>query len=68
MRAASDLGNFTVECQTMSDDGSAYEIHEVGLRGTNDMAARLMVTGTNSVNKGAAGEVNISYQIIEGTA
>lgn len=69
--AVSDLGNLTVEYQMTFDDGSAYEIHEVGLLGTNNMAASLiarsMVTGANSVNKGTADEVNISYQIIAGT-
>ena len=67
----SDKGNLTVEYQMTFDDASAYEIHEVGLLGTNDMTdsliARAMV-GTDSINKATGDEVNYSYQIIMGTA
>jgi hypothetical protein len=66
----SDLGNFTVEYQMTFDDASDYEIHEVGLLGTNDMSdsliARTMV-GTDSVNKQTADTVLISYQIVAST-
>lgn len=69
--AVSDKGAMTVEFQATFDDGSAYEIHEVGLMGTNLMAnslvARAMV-GTDSINKGVSDEVHYSYQVIIGTA
>ena len=69
--AVSDKGDLTCEYQMTFADGSAYEIHEVGLFGTNNMAASMIarsMLGTDSVDKGAADTVEISYQIIASTA
>jgi len=69
--AVSAKGELTVEYQMTFDDGSIYEVHEVGLLGTNNMANSLIaraMLGTDSINKGAADEINISYQIIASTA
>uniref|UniRef100_A0A6M3IEF3 Uncharacterized protein n=1 Tax=viral metagenome TaxID=1070528 RepID=A0A6M3IEF3_9ZZZZ len=66
----SDKGNLTVEYQMTIDDASAYQVHEVGLLGTNSMIDSLIaraMLGTNSINKGTADTIEISYQIIAGT-
>lgn len=67
----SDKGARTVEYQGTFDDSNAYALHEVGVFNSNvaddSMVARTLL-GTDSVNKGTGDTVNISYQIIAGTA
>jgi hypothetical protein len=69
--AVSDLGNMTVEFQATIDDASAYQLHEVGLMGTNlmnnSLVARKML-GTDSINKGTGDEVNLSHRVVLATA
>jgi hypothetical protein len=69
--AVSDKGVRTVEYQMTFDDGSAYVANEVGIFNSNvaddSMVARTML-GTDSVNKGTGDTVNVSYQVIAGTA
>ena len=64
----SDKGDRTVEYQATFEDGSAYEIHEIGLCETNQftggVCARLVLSGTQSVNKGSADTVNFTYQVL----
>lgn len=68
----SDKGNLTAEYQaTFASDGNASEIHEVGLFQTSQATASMIarsVLGTDSINRGTADELRISYQVIAGTA
>jgi len=69
--AVSDKGDLTCEYQATFDDANAYALHEVGLLGTNDATGSLIarsMLGTDSINKGAGDTVEITYQIIAGTA
>jgi hypothetical protein len=68
----SDKGSYTTEYQaTFSDTDDARTIHEICLCQTNTYDASggaRSVLGTDSVGKGTADTVNISYQFIAGTA
>jgi hypothetical protein len=68
----SDAGNMTARfLGTFSSDGNAAEINEVGLMASNvgndSMIARSML-GTDSINRGSADEIRVTYDIIAGTA
>lgn len=68
----SDKGSYTVEYQaTFSDTANARTIAEVALCQTNTYdgsGIARSVLGTDSVGKGTGDTVNISYQVICGTA
>lgn len=66
-----NLGNRTVEYQhtfASNNPAGAAQITEVGLfcnsTGDNQLAARTVLTGAQSVNKGASDVINLSYQVI----
>jgi hypothetical protein len=68
---ASDGGNLTLQYNgTFASDGNAAAINEVGLFATNAATAAGVarsVLGTDSINRGSADEIRISYQVVFGT-
>ena len=69
---ASDAGARTLQYNgTFASNGNACQVHEVGLFATNNATQNMIarsVLGTDSINRGTADEIRISYQIIAGTA
>lgn len=69
---ASDAGARTLQYNaTFASNGNAAAINEVGLFATNNATQNMIarsVLGTDSINRGTADEIRISYQIIAGTA
>jgi hypothetical protein len=67
----SDLGARTTEYQMTYDDALAYQIHEIGLFGSNvataSMIARGILTGTNSIDKGTDDIIHMSHRLVFGT-
>lgn len=70
-----NLGNRTVEYQATflsNNPAGAASIQEIGLfcnsTADSQCAARTVLTGANSVNKGASDQINASYQLIFTTA
>lgn len=56
---------------TFASNGNAAAINEVGLFATNNASQNMIarsVLGTDSINRGSADEIRISYQVIFGTA
>jgi hypothetical protein len=68
----SDAGARTLQYNmTFASDGNASAIHEVGQFATNNATANMVarsVLGTDSINRGTADELRVSYQIIAGSA
>lgn len=69
----SDQGNQTARyLATFGSDGNAASIQEIGIFATNNatqsMICRSVLTGTQSVNRGASDQINVSYDIIATTA
>jgi hypothetical protein len=69
---ASNPGARTLQYNgTFASNGNAAAINEVGLFATNAATAKMIarsVLGTDSINRGTADEIRISYQVIFGTA
>ena len=69
---ASDAGARTLQYNaTFASNGNACSVNEVGLFATNNATQNMIarsVLGTDSINRGTADEIRISYQIIAGTA
>lgn len=69
----SDLGNMTARyLATFGSDGNAASIREIGIFASNvgndSMICRSALTGTQSVNRGASDQINVSYDIVFTTA
>jgi hypothetical protein len=69
----SDLGNMTARyLATFSSDGNAASIQEIGIFASNVATAsgicRSVLTGTQSVNRGASDEIRVSYDVVHTTA
>jgi len=68
---ASDAGSLTLQYNcTFASNGQAAAIHEVGLFATNAATAKAVarsVLGTDSINRGTADEIRITYQVIMST-
>lgn len=69
----SDQGNQTARfLGTFASDGNAESIQEIGLFWSNvasaSMICRSVLTGTQSINRGASDQINVSYDIICTTA
>jgi len=67
----SDAGSYTARFNgTFASDGNASEIHEVGLMysnvGNDSLIARSML-GTDSINRGASDEIQVTYDLIGST-
>ena len=69
---ASDAGARSLQYNaTFASNGNACSVNEVGLFATNNATQNMIarsVLGTDSINRGTADEIRISYQIIAGTA
>lgn len=69
----SDQGNMTGRyLATFGSDGNAASIREIGIFASNvgndSMICRSVLTGTQSVNRGASDQINVSYDIVYTTA
>lgn len=69
----SDQGNMTARyLATFGSDGNAASIREIGIFASNvgndSMVCRSVLTGTQSVNRGASDQINVSYDIVFTTA
>lgn len=69
----SDLGNMTARyLATFASDGNTASIREIGIMASNvgndSMICRSALTGTQSVNRGASDQINVSYDIVFTTA
>jgi hypothetical protein len=69
----SDVGNMTARyLATFASDGNSGSIREVGIFATNNatqsMICRSALTGTQSVNRGASDQINVTYDIVHTTA
>jgi hypothetical protein len=69
--AGSDAGSLTLQYNcTFASDGNAAAIHEAGLFATNAATANAVarsVLGTDSINRGSADEIRITYQVVAAT-
>jgi hypothetical protein len=69
----SEAGNRTARyLGTFASDGNAASIQEIGIFASNvasaSMICRSVLTGTQSVNRGASDEIRVSYDIVFTTA
>ena len=69
----SDQGNMTARyLGTFASDGNAASIQEIGIFASNvgndSMICRSVLTGTQSVNRGASDQINVSYDVVLTTA
>ena len=68
----SELGNMTGRyLGTFASDGNAASIREIGIFCSNvasaSMLCRSILTGTQSINRGASDQINVSYDIVAST-
>lgn len=69
----SDVGNMTANyLGTFASDGNAASIQEIGIFASNvgndSMICRSVLTGTQSVNRGSADSIQVTYSVVFVTA